>query len=310
MKLKLLITILVGCVLVLGFTASAGCIFGEDPVVGTYVHVVSDGSKAILQFENDGVIYVTALYPDNRVADGYYKTKASWVKRGDHQYESGLVIYTLSSDGYSLTMEDQSGKVVFTKYNNYVIPTPAPTTVPTPVPTPVPMSTFAPAPTPVPMSTFAPAPTSTPVPTPVPTSSTTLKDFYKLGETVHTSRFDVTVTDFMRGEKAYNTIHAGKSLVISKPSEGYEFVFFKMKFKNTGDTEKTAYFSDVAVFEDGVEQNSKYPILPDGYIDFTTTTLLPGATTSGWFVFQAPIGSEVIIRYDPSWLSSNVYFKM
>lgn len=119
-KAKYSRTKLIGCILVLAFVACAGCT-GTDPFVGTYVHSYTDGDW-IYDIHSDGTYHsYYALKDGNMDVSG----PKEWKKTGDNRYESGKIIFSLSSDGYTMYTRFEGTITDFERLSTYKIPTPS-----------------------------------------------------------------------------------------------------------------------------------------------------------------------------------------
>ena len=123
-----------------------------------------------------------------------------------------------------------------------------------------------------------------------------------LGEpvVVNTSRgtFEVTVTDAIRGERAYQIIKEANRFN-PDPEEGYEYLLTKVKFRYiSGDSAYYVSKWNFKAYCDGVGYSPVIVILPNNYPEFKNVNLIPGGVIEGWIPYKVPKNRDVMIAYE------------
>ena len=122
----------------------------------------------------------------------------------------------------------------------------------------------------------------------------------KIGETVVTGGFAVTLTEIQRGQEAIDTIVSANSFA-PDPGEGQEYALARIRVEAIGREPELQHFSTILF---SVQPTSGEPIglpflvvpgeSPDG-------ALLPGAVLEAWLPLALPVGDDgAVLYYDPT----------
>ena len=110
--------------------------------------------------------------------------------------------------------------------------------------------------------------------------------------------FEVTVTDAIRGERAYQIIK-GANMFNPDPEEGYEYLLTKVKFRYiSGDSAYYVSDWDFKAYCDGVGYSPVIVVLPNNYPEFEGVNLMPGGVIEGWIPYKVPKNRDVMIAYE------------
>lgn len=110
--------------------------------------------------------------------------------------------------------------------------------------------------------------------------------------------FEVTVTDAIRGERAYHIIK-GANMFNPDPEEGYEYLLVKVRFRYLSG--ETSYYVSEFSFNaycDGVGYSSAIVVLPNNYPKFKGVNLMPGGKIEGWIPYLVPKNKNVMIAFE------------
>jgi len=226
-------------------------------------------------------------------------------------------------------MRMHSDKNIEAYFTEIQIPTPTPTSTFETTPTPTLGPTFAPTPTstsiptgiPTPTPTPSPTPTITPISTSTPTSTPAAgysrSNPAPIGTAIHTDFeliadtfvADITVTEIVRGETAWNMIEAADMSNGPAPS-GYEYILAKIRFHyiSSSPSQEYDWFYFQLVSSGGVTQDIPFVVPPDPQLN----SVYPGATTEGWeaFLVEADDPAPLLKFGTGSSSTSTTWFKL
>ena len=93
--------------------------------------------------------------------------------------------------------------------------------------------------------------------------------------------FEITVTDAIRGEKAWQIAKTG-NMFNDEPEDGYEYLLVKVRFKyKSGKIPNYISKSDFNAYCDGAGYSPAFAILPNDYPEFKSVKLMLGGKVEG-----------------------------
>ena len=111
--------------------------------------------------------------------------------------------------------------------------------------------------------------------------------------------YDISVEDYIRGEKANNIIK-NANMFNPEPESGYEYLLVKVKVKYvSGEEPKGIYPFDFKVYYNRAGYDQALVVLPDYYPKLKHVRLMPGGETEGWLAYEVPKNKEVLISFEP-----------
>ncbi|HJJ29229.1 MAG TPA: DUF4352 domain-containing protein [Methanocorpusculum sp.] len=152
------------------------------------------------------------------------------------------------------------------------------------------------------------------IPTTQPTKTSSNND-YSVGDYVEvtsgSNKYITGVTQVIRGEEAHTIINKDKKYYTSDPANGYEYIMFQIYIKNIGSKDLSSISLDYTLYANGIEGDKQYFTLPDDYKTLNALSgMLPGAETYGWYCYEIPVNSDVIISFSPLYSSNKIYYKI
>lgn len=86
---------------------------------------------------------------------------------------------------------------------------------------------------------------------------------------------------------------------------GYKFDLLKIQIKNIGDRELNVFqFEPVKIFADGVEVDQQMMDSPKQFPALKGSTIMPGATMTGWVVATVPKDTGYLVQYKTNMFNS------
>lgn len=132
-------------------------------------------------------------------------------------------------------------------------------------------------------------------------------------ESSHSGNRSITLSNVSRGEEVYNYLMEANQFNERAP-EGMEWVMLDVEYTlNEADTEDEAVyvtpdFSVVASDGSEISQSEAYATLDSGE-EFGYVELYSGGQASGKYAFFAPIGDEVLLKFD-DWIAPSIFFSL
>lgn len=110
--------------------------------------------------------------------------------------------------------------------------------------------------------------------------------------------FEIAVTDFVKGEEAYQIVKAG-NMFNPKPGDGYGYLLVKVRFRyESGKTSHYVSPYNFKAYSNGAGYSPAFVIFPDNYPEFKDVNLMPGGEIEGWIAFIVPEDKNVLIAYE------------
>ena len=110
--------------------------------------------------------------------------------------------------------------------------------------------------------------------------------------------FEITVLDYIRGEKAYQIVKAG-NMFNPDPDQGFEYLLAKVRFRYVSG--KASQYVSAYSFKAYCNKTGYSPtfvIMPKDMPKFKAVDVMPGGTTEGWIAFIVPQKKDVLIAYE------------
>ncbi|AIU70226.1 hypothetical protein TEU_07705 [Thermococcus eurythermalis] len=112
-----------------------------------------------------------------------------------------------------------------------------------------------------------------------------------------TKTVEVTVVDYIRGEKA-NAMIKDANMFNDDPKPGHEYLLVKVRVKYTEGSETLSVNPlDFRVVIDGAMHDYEWVVLPEETPKLDSVDLLPGGKVEGWLAFMVPENQKVLIAY-------------
>jgi len=142
--------------------------------------------------------------------------------------------------------------------------------------------------------------------TPTPTATTIgINNPAKVGEPVivriksygGTKTVEVTVVDYIRGEKA-NEMIKDANMFNDEPKPGHEYLLVKVRVRYIDGSEMLSVNPfDFKVVIGGAMYDYEWVVMPDETPKLESVDLLPGGKVEGWLPFMVPENQKVLIAY-------------
>jgi len=122
---KIFVGVILAYILVAVISMCAGCVGDDEITDGVYIATFDNGTKIVLDFENDGKFYTATIDKNGKTikSDKESGVSYNWKKIAERKYESGKSIFELSWDKRALTQKNDNGEtIIYLKDSSYKVP--------------------------------------------------------------------------------------------------------------------------------------------------------------------------------------------